>query len=213
MRLSRIIINITIPIFLVMLFASLLTTKTYLRLSKGIYPSHAVIEFDHDYAIERIMGYLNYQYDDLEFGMDENDDSVIMRDTEISHMVDVKNLYTTLRLVALGSLIVGGSLLFVQYKKDLHEFYKTLKMMPYGPVAFIAIVGSAVIIDFDTAFRIFHEMFFTNDDWLLYWDDVLILLLPQSFWMVSGLIILTLFAGSIAGIYILNEKIVKRRLN
>lgn len=213
MRITRIIINITIPIFLVMLFASLLTTKTYLRLSKGIYPSHALIEYDHDYAIERIMGYLNYQYDDLEFGMDENDDSTIMRETEISHMVDVKNLYTTLRLVALGSLIVGSGLIFFQYKKDPKELYKTFKTMPYGPIAFIVFVGGAVIIDFDTTFRIFHELFFTNDDWLLYWDDVLILLLPQSFWMVSGLIILVLFGGSIAGIYFFNEKVLKKRLN
>jgi integral membrane protein (TIGR01906 family) len=192
-----------------MLFASLLTTTGYLRLSKGLYATHDDIYYDHDYAIERIMGYLNYRYDDLEFGLDENDDSIIMRDTELSHMVDVKNLYTMLRVLALGSLIIGVSLSYVQYKNDKKEFYKTIKLLPYGPLAFIIIVGGYMVIDFNTAFRIFHELFFTNDDWILYSDDVLILLLPQNFWMVSGLIILVLFSLSIGTIYYLNEKYLK----
>jgi len=210
MKLIRIIINITIPIFLVVLFANVLTTKSYLLLSKGLYASHDRIYYDQDYAIERIMGYLNYQYDDLLFGLDENDDSVIMRDTEISHMVDVKNLYTGLRLVALGSLVVGGALIVYQFKKSPKELYKTLKWMPIGPIAFIVVVGSAVIIDFGAAFTVFHRLFFSNDDWILLSDDVLILLLPQNFWMVSGLIILGLFSLSMIGIYFLNEKIIKR---
>jgi integral membrane protein (TIGR01906 family) len=192
-----------------MFFASLLTTTGYLRLSKGLYASHDDIYYDHDYAIERIMGYLNYRYDDLEFGIDENDDSIIMRDTELSHMVDVKNLYTMLRLLALGSLIIGVSLSYVQYKKNRKELYKTIKLLPFGPIAFIVVVGGYMVIDFNTAFRIFHELFFTNDDWILYSDDVLILLLPQNFSMVSGLIILILFSLSIGTIYYLNEKYLK----
>jgi len=213
MKITRIIINITIPIFLVMLFANLLTTKAYLYLSEGHYASHEDIYYDQDYAIDRIMGYLNYQYDNLEFGLNANDDSVIMRDTEISHMVDVKNLYTTLRLIALGSLIVGGSLIVYQYKKSPNELYKTLKVMPFGPIAFIVFVGGAMAINFDQAFTVFHKLFFTNDDWILYSHDVLILLLPENFWLVSGAIILILFSASLVGIYFLNEKIVKKRIN
>jgi integral membrane protein (TIGR01906 family) len=192
-----------------MLFASLLTTKQYLLLSKGHYESHEEIYYDHDFAADRIMGYLNYRYDNLEFGIDEFDGATIMRDIEISHMVDVKNLYTALRLVALGSLTIGVSLSVYLYKKDKKELYKTLKALPLAPILFILFVGGYMLIDFNTAFTTFHQIFFSNNDWLLYSDDVLILLLPEMFWMVSGIIILILFSSSLGLIYFLNEKYLK----
>lgn len=213
MKFTRVIILITIPLVLLMLFASLLTTRQYLVLSKGHYESHERIDFDHDYAADRIMGYLNYRYDDLEFGNNESDDSVIMRQTELDHMTDVKNLYSALRLAAIGALIIGVSLSFYQYKKDKKELYKTYKILPLGPVFFILFIGTFMVIDFDSTFTKFHELFFTNDDWLLYYDDVLIMLLPQNFWLVSGLIILIFFAMSLGVIYYINEKLYKKFKN
>lgn len=207
----RIVINITIPIFLVLLFANILTTRPYLMISKGLYDSHDDITYDHDYAADRIMGYLNYRYDDLLFGATPDDDSVIMRDTEISHMVDVKNLYTMLRIVGLVSLVVGGGLLYYQWKSDKKELYRTLHTMPYGPIFFVAFVGGYMIVDFNTAFTVFHQIFFTNDDWKLFSDDVLILLLPQNFWLVSGFLILVGFSASLYAIHIVNKKIIKKR--
>lgn len=213
MKLSRVIINITLPIFLIMLFASLLTTTPYLNFSKGKYYNHSKIEFDHDFAVERLIGYLNYRYDDLTFGADEFDPEPLMRDTEIRHMVDVKNLYTALRLVALGCLIIAVSLGYLQYRRSKEELYKTIKVLPLGPIFFIMFVGGYLVVDFDTAFTFFHQMFFSNDDWLLYSNDVLILLLPTNFWMVSGIIILALFSLSLGVIYFVNEKVYKRSTN
>ena len=205
MKVLRVIISITLPIFLVMLFASLLTTSSYLQLSKGLYVSHDSIEFDHDYAIDRVMGYLNYRYDEIDFYDEET--GITMREIEISHMVDVKNLYTMLRVVALISLIIAVSLSYIMYKKDREMLYKTYKTLFIGPAFFIMFVGGAMLIDFSSTFTAFHNIFFTNDDWLLYWDDVLIQLLPGEFWMVSGLIILILFSLSLWLIYFVNEKL------
>ena len=207
MRKYRIIISILLPFFLLILFASLITTKPYLLISKGLYESHEDVYFDHDYAIDRIAGYLNYRYDNLEFGLDETDDSVIMRDIEISHMVDVKNLYTTLRVSALISLIVVAFLSYLLYKKDSHELYKTFKNIYLGPMFFVIFLGAFFIIDFGAAFTAFHKIFFTNDDWLLYSTDVLIILLPINFWMVSGIIILGLFSLSLGILYFVNERL------
>jgi integral membrane protein (TIGR01906 family) len=114
-------------------------------------------------------------------------------------MVDVKNLYTSLRILAIGSLFVAVSLSLYMFKKDRNNLYNTLKTIHWVPIMFIMIIGGYMIIDFNKAFTIFHQLFFSNDDWLLYSNDVLILLLPQNFWMVSGLIIL----------YYLNEKYLK----
>lgn len=209
MKVYRVIVCITLPIFLIMLFASILTTKQYLVVSKGLYESHSDITYDHDLAADRIMGYLNYRYSTLEINYNPQGEARFMRNTEIRHMVDVKNLYTGLRVVALSSLIIGVSLSYYMYKKDKSELYKTLKAIPLGPIAFIVVVGGAILIDFNAAFTTFHRIFFTNDDWILYSNDVLIQLLPQMFWMVSGLIILVLFSLSIGLIYFLNEKYLK----
>jgi len=206
MRIIRIIINVCIPIFLLMLFASILTTKPYLMLSKGLYHSHERIDFDHEYAVDRIIGYLNYQYDDLNFGSNEDDNEVIMRDIEISHMVDVKNLYTTLRIVAISAGAVALGLCIFLYYRNKNQLYRTIKTLPIGPIFFTMFLGGYFIIDFRTAFNTFHEMFFTNDDWLLRSTDVLILLLPLNFWLVSASIILVLFASTLGLMYWINEK-------
>ncbi len=207
----KVLIKITIPFFLLIFFASILTTTPYLLLSKGHYASHEDVYFDHDYAVDRIIGYLNYRYDDLEFGLNETDNSVIMRDIEISHMVDVKNLYTTLRVAALISLIIGITLSFVVYKKDKKSLYNTYKRMYVGPMMFVIFLGVSFMINFNGAFTVFHKLFFTNDDWLLYSTDVLILLLPLNFWMVSGIIILVLFSLSLGLIHFINEKLFKKK--
>ncbi len=210
MRIIKIVISITIPIFLILVFANVLTTKAYLTLSKGLYESHSEITFDHDYAIDRIMGYLNYEYDDLYFGATEEDQTLLLRDTEISHMVDVKNLYTMLRIVGGISLIIGVSLSFVVFKKDKKQLYSVYKNMYVGPLFFIMFVGGYILVDFDAAFTAFHKMFFTNDDWQLYATDALIRLLPENFWMVSGIIILVLFGISLLVLFGLFSKLYKR---
>lgn len=211
-RIIQLVIYITIPFFLLIFFASLLTTTPYLQLSKGLYSTHDEIEYDHDYAIERIIGYLNYRYDDLEFGTNENDSTTIMRDIEIRHMVDVKNLYTMLRLAAVGSLLLGGSLVVYLFRTNKELLASTFQNIHKGPIFFAAFLGAAFIIDFNTAFRVFHELFFTNDDWLLYSDDVLILLLPTAFWMVSAFIILLLFLLSILGINLFTRKVLLKKI-
>ncbi len=213
MKILRVIISITLPFFLLILFASILTTKPYLMISKDLYESHEDVYFDHEYAVDRIMGYLNYRYDNLEFGVDEDDNSVIMRDTEINHMVDVKNLYTVFRVTAILSLIIGVSLSLFMYKKDIKEFYKTFKNIYLAPLFFTLFLGTFFIIDFGKTFDAFHMIFFTNDDWLLYGTDVLIILLPLNFWLVSASIILLLFALSLGLVYYLNEKLIRKKLS
>lgn len=212
MKVMKIIISITVPFFLIILFASALTTKPYLMLSKGKYYRHSLIDYDHDYAVERIIGYLNYRYDDLLFGSDENDTEVLMRPEEIIHMEDVKDVYTGLRIGALGSFVVGVSLSILLFIKNKKEFYKTFKFLYVGPTLFASFVGGYILIDFDTAFTVFHKILFPQGGWILYYDDVLIRLLPTPFWMVSGIILLVLFALSMGLIYLLNEKFMKKHM-
>lgn len=208
MRMIKGIISFCVPFTLLIVFASILTTKPYLLVSEGKYAYHDKIEFDYDYAADRIMGYLNYRYDTLQYQFEDGTDA--FRQTEIDHMVDVKNLYTNLRIAAGISLILAVILSVNLYRRDQKEFWLTYKNMFIGPMFFVMFVGGYVLIDFGTAFTVFHKIFFTNDDWILYSTDTLILILPSNFWMVSGLIILSLFSLSIFGIYRYSSKMLHK---
>jgi len=210
MKAIKIVISITIPFFLIILFASLLTTKPYLMFSKGKYQSHTHIVEEHDYGADRVIGYLNYRYDNLYFKGNPNDIDYLLDFKSIDHMVDVKDVYTYLRLIALGCLIVAVSLSILLYKKDKKELYKTFKFIYVGPALFVSFVGGYILIDFNAAFTAFHGVFFPQGGWTLDYDSFLIRLLPTAFWMVSGIILLVLFSLSMGLIYILNEKFMKK---
>ncbi|MCF7926249.1 MAG: TIGR01906 family membrane protein [Candidatus Izimaplasma sp.] len=206
---SKVLLSITVPVVVVMLIVTLLTSKPYLTLSKGLYASHDDIYYDHDYAIERIIGYLNYEYDTLYFGLNEDDNSVIMRDVEIRHMKDVLDVYTELRVITIGCLLISVGIALYLLRKDKEFLKETFKNLYKGPLIFIGIVGAALIIDFNLTFTLFHQLFFDNNDWLLRYDDVLILLLPSNFWLVSGLIVLLGLGFTLGLINILIRRISK----
>jgi len=95
-----------------------------------------------------------------------------------------------LRIVALTSGLTAALLLTIQARKDRQAMYLTLRSMFVIPLMFTLFIGTWFAIDFSRIFTLFHELFFSNDDWLLRYDDVLIQLLPSGFWLVSGVLIL-----------------------
>jgi integral membrane protein (TIGR01906 family) len=199
--------QILMLVFLLMFFAQLLTSRPYMSLSEGRYATHEQITYDHRYVAHELIDYLNYRHDDLTFGATATSEEVLMRDIEIRHMVDVKNLYTVLRIIAFGSGLLAFGYLFYLYKKDLEELANTLKTMFLLPLFFTVFLGGWMLIDFRRVFNNFHELFFSNDDWILRADDVLIQLLPTPFWMTSAMIILGLLVLSQVGFYLVGRRL------
>jgi integral membrane protein (TIGR01906 family) len=183
-----------------------------MQLSKGLYDSHEAIEYDHDYVSGELMDYLNYKRDDLSFGPDAETEGPVLRDIEIRHMEDVKDVYTGVTIAGLLALVAFVASGLVLYKKDIHFFYKSLKNIYILPAFVILFIGGWFIIDFSLVFTIFHQLFFTNDDWILYSDDVLIQLLPQMFWLVSGALILLILALFMVLVIWFNKKLIKPKL-
>ena len=212
MKVLRVLMWFAYPVVLIMLFASLLTSHPYMRLSEGMYESHEAISYDHGYVAGELIDYLNYRHDDLTFGAFEGDDTVLMRAIEIRHMEDVKDVYTNLRILAGISLIVLIGAGVYLYKRDVRFFYETVKNSFWLPLAIIAFVGTWVLIDFGRLFTWFHLLFFDNDDWILRSDDALIQLLPQNFWMVSGIIILVGTASLMGITLMLNRKFIRPKI-
>ena len=90
----------------------------------------------------------------------------VFREDEYSHMEDVKGVFGGGIIIVGVALVfaIAISVLFVKRKKD---YYDNARKVPYftliGVFSVLAIIGLAAAIDFDTAFRIFHEIFFDGN--------------------------------------------------
>ncbi len=209
---KTILIKIFLPLACFLIVVNLLVTNTYLQFSKDKYESHESISFDYDYVSERIIGYLNYKYDDLNINTSLESEQPAFTETEITHMKDVKNLFSYFRIATLGMIIVVlGNFIFLALQ-DKKYIFLALKKIWITPVVVIAFFGIMALVSFDKLFTQFHKMFFTNDDWQLGSNDTLIKMLPQNFWLNSMLIILLGGTLLIASLMLFNRYYIKRKL-
>ena len=69
-------------------------------------------------------------------------------------------------------------------------------------LAAAAVFGVATLIDFNTTFRIFHEVVFRNDFWKLNPSQSnLLRLFPEGFWFSATLVLVVVTALQVAGVY------------
>lgn len=116
---------------------------------------------------------------------------------EKTHMVDVKTLAVTAERIRLyGGVFVLFLLIVCIYKnkKLLIELLSSIKYVFLTFSIIIFAVGALLISDFNKYFTIFHEVFFSNDLWLL--DpktDVLINIVPEIFFFTTAMLVIILF--------------------
>lgn len=106
-------------------------------------------------------------------------------DQDKTHMADVQKLFLgglKLRLIALGLLVLCLGVMIVtkaDLKRLLPRCYQLgLEFATIGTFA----VGIYAVLDFNTFFTKFHEVFFTNDLWIFDpRSDYMIRMLPEGF--------------------------------
>lgn len=131
-------------------------------------------------------------------------------DRELTHMVDVQ------KLMALGGRVrtvffAAGAALLVLLARfgGLRRFWEGVLASSLGAFGFAAFLGVLAATDFTAAFYRFHEMFFTNDLWLL--DPAtsrLIRMLPEQFFFdmtariltASGAVVVTAALAALWGL-------------
>ena len=107
--------------------------------------------------------------------------SEFFNEKEMAHLSDVRTLYQKANMVFYGILLIAA-LAFIFLDKQGKG-----KMLLYGALltlGIIAIVYLLAIIDFSSSFTLFHELVFSNNNWML--DpaaDNLIVLSPESFFI------------------------------
>ena len=208
MKALSVIVWVAYPVVLIMLFASLLTSHPYMRISKGMYETHALIECDHDTLAEMLIDYLNYRRDDLLNTCPETGD-FMLTDAEISHMEDVLGVYTMLRIIAGVALVLVIASSVYLWVRARAVFYWTFKHIFWLPLAIVVMLGGWIAFDFDHAFHVFHLLFF-EDNWQFPHHSNMIRLLPIEFWMTSAILILLGTVFTMVLTIVLNRYLVRR---
>lgn len=168
------------------------------------------------YVTEEMMAYLRGNRDDLVVEtIVDGSSREFFNDREKAHMVDVKNLFLgglKLRMIAIVVLIISIVLLVLMKAKLMRILAKAYQI---GLVLFAALGGVAAYLfatDFTKYFYLFHEIFFTNDLWLLDPEtDLMIRMLPEGFFfdmvtrigiIFGGCILVLLVSSMICGYFV-----------
>ena len=135
-------------------------------------------------------------------------------ETEKAHMVDVRNLFVAginLRRVLIAVAILSVIFLAATGKNTLNMLSKAYVIFTTAVIAIFAVLIAVISRDFTAAFIKFHEMFFTNDLWLL---DVsvskLINMVPEPFFINTAVRIGVLFGAALIVLYALSVYILIR---
>lgn len=132
--------------------------------------------------MNKLINYTKGAEIDLDFKLViKGENQAVFNEREITHMVDVKELYKNVSNLLLGGFlftIIFISMYIYKYKFTINIFSEFFKVTLFL-LSFVLIVTFFVVIDFNRFWFFFHELIFTNDLWLLDPStDLLINLVP-----------------------------------
>lgn len=140
-------------------------------------------------ATDVLQDYIRGLRPSLDMKVTINNEKVEMfNQREKDHMVDVRNLYGSVRLFRnLSVIFVAGMLMLSLGSGDYLDFElnrdvlgRSLFLLTF----FFVSLGLYAFIDFDSFWRTFHQLVFSNDLWLLNpATDRLIMMVPLQFFM------------------------------
>ena len=134
---------------------------------------------------------------------------------EKAHMSDVQGLFLAgidLRLIATAAFVISCIVLIFS-KADWKRILPRSFVMGTGVFALvISIFAVLVATDFNKYFLLFHELFFTNDLWILNpKTDLLIRMLPEGFFFDMVIRIGVVFATSLLLLLLISGTIVAKQ--
>jgi len=139
----------------------------------------------------------------------------VFGEREKAHMVDVKTLAVNgERIRVYGGLFVLLVLFLAIYKdkRYLRELLAGIKYVFLVLALMIMGIGALLITDFNKYFTIFHELFFSNDLWLLDpQTDVLINMVPEIFFFTTAMLVMIIFIVMII-ITIVCAEIIRKKI-
>lgn len=101
---------------------------------------------------------------------------------EISHLDDVAQAMKSAQIGLFLSGIIILTLLFY-FRRDKEQLLRLLKYGGISTVTFILLILVALLLNFNSLFTVFHQLFFPQGNWQFAADSVLIQTFPQDFFM------------------------------
>lgn len=112
-----------------------------------------------------------------------DDGTPLFTDRELSHMEDVKEVVTGMRIgLAAAMLILLVITFFTIRGGGRSEIIKAYYRGGLGIIGLIVGILFFVALNFSNLFTWFHQLFFESGTWLFYTSDTLIRLFPMRFW-------------------------------
>lgn len=131
----------------------------------------------------------------------------VFTDDEKAHMVDVRKLNLSANALCIISFTVFFiCLMFYNRKKyEIYLLYRNYGRVLIYVLVFFGFIGTWILIDFNSFWNFFHQIFFAgNDLWILdLRKDILIMIVPPDFFNDLVLRIVMLFVASILGFWLL----------
>jgi integral membrane protein (TIGR01906 family) len=129
------------------------------------------------------------------------DGAPVLTERERAHMRDVRNVFAAFYLAAIGGAVVLAIAFVLEREPDArrrlwHRLGLTGRVVAVATVA----LGIMSVLFFDTAFELFHELFFPAGSYLFNpLTDRLVQLFPEQFWVETtigvGVLIVVLSLG------------------
>ena len=170
-------------------------------------PAHINVEKgDLMTVTERLLSYMKGKAPDLTIETNiAGERREFFNQREKDHMVDVKNLILVgffIRNCAVFIIFTSFIVLALLRVRFLKTYARTVKNVFIGFLIISSILIVSVVLNFEKAFTIFHQLFFNNDLWLLNPDtDLLVNIVPLGFFMdisaTIGVIFVVLCLASI----------------
>jgi integral membrane protein (TIGR01906 family) len=112
----------------------------------------------------------------------ENGDP-IFNERELSHMEDVKDVVTGMRVaLTVGMLILLAISILAERGNWKPLLTKAFNQGGWAVLGLIAAILAFVVLNFNSLFTWFHQIFFESGTWQFHPSDTLIRLFPMRFW-------------------------------
>ena len=209
----KVIIIILLPLALLLTTVEVVSFNTDYFVNKyeeyEISKSTGIVIDDLEGITDKLLNYLKDKTDNLEIEKEINGSKrQVFNEKEILHMIDVKDLFIKgkiIRNISMILIIISILYLGIKNKKDLGQAF-----IMSSALSILSMVTLFLLMytNFNKYFTYFHEIFFTNDLWLLNPEtDVLIQMLPLEFFYsiatkISTMFILEVIILALIGLFI-----------
>jgi len=112
-----------------------------------------------------------------------DDGTPLFTDRELSHMEDVKEVVTGMRIGLAAAMFILLVITFIATRDGWRaEIIKAYYRGGVGIFGLVLGILFFVALNFSNLFTRFHQLFFESGTWLFYTSDTLIRLFPMRFW-------------------------------